>query len=433
MRYTINMNIYFSGIGGVGIGPLAELAFDAGYDIQGSDQQTSAQVESLLGRGVAVQFDQTGSFLRRCHQSQPIDWFVYTAALPDDHPELVIARQLGIKTAKRDELLVAILRDKQLKLIAISGTHGKTTTTGMMIWTLQNLGIPISYSVGSSISFGPSGKYDPASEYFIYECDEFDRNFLHFDPYLSLITVIDYDHSDTYPSQADYNQAFQDFITKSAQTIGWARGMSAVADLPYSTWALQDDESVDIALAGAHNRRNATLVLKAIEYLGQESELFAGKQEASAQILADFPGTSRRFEKLGQNLFSDYGHHPTEIKATLQLASEVSDNITLVYQPHQNVRQHEIVDQYTDCFELASYIYWLPTYLTRENPDLDVLAPQRLTSQMTNLDHVRFVELDNNLWDIITTARKRGSLVLLMGAGTIDNWARQKLAEEIKA
>lgn len=192
------MRIYFSGIGGVGIGPLAEIALDAGYDVYGSDREASPMTKSLQKRDVQISFDQSGDFLRSEHEKSPFDWFVYTAALPDDHPELVLAKQLGIKTGKRDELLAHIIADKKLKLIAVAGTHGKTTTTSMLVWAFQQLNIPASYSVGSTLSFGPSGRFDPASQFFIYECDEFDKNFLHFQPWLSIITSIDYDHPDTY-------------------------------------------------------------------------------------------------------------------------------------------------------------------------------------------------------------------------------------------
>lgn len=198
------MNIYFSGIGGVGIGPLAEIALDAGYSIAGSDRDTTLITKELDKRGVVISNDQDGTYLLECHQKNPIDWFVYTSALSDDHPELSQARKLGIKTAKRDELIAHILDDKKLKLIAIAGTHGKTTVTGMMIWAMKQLNIPVSYSIGTTITYGPSGQLDKNSDYFIYECDEFDRNFLHFKPYLSLITSIDYDHPDTYPTIYEY-------------------------------------------------------------------------------------------------------------------------------------------------------------------------------------------------------------------------------------
>ncbi len=415
------MNIYFSGIGGVGIGPLAEIAIDAGYTIQGSDLQESPLVHALQGRGVGISLVQDGAFLEACHAAAPIDWFVHTSALPPHHPELVKAHELGIKTAKRDELLARLIQEKNLKLIAVAGTHGKTTTTGMMVWTMQQLGISVSYSVGASLSFGPSGKYLPGSEFFIYECDEFDKNFLHFSPYLSLVTSIDYDHPDTYPTEADYLAAFRQFVSQSHHTIMWRTDDHDIAASAPSSWVLQSSEVRDLQLAGAHNRRNATLVLKALEYLQIESRGDVQK------IMEQFPGTSRRFEQLTQNLYSDYGHHPKEIAATLQLARELSDHVVLVYQPHQNVRQHEIRADYTDCFELAEEVYWLPTYLSREDPALPILTPQELTADVTNKSSIHTADLNDELWQAIEAAQAADKLVLVMGAGTIDSWVRTQL------
>lgn len=415
------MNIFFSGIGGVGIGPLAEIAQDAGYLVQGSDLAEGLQLDKLRSRGISVNIGQDGSFLRACHEETPIDWLVYSASLPHDHPELVAARSLGIKTSKRDELLAHIIKEKNLKLIAVAGTHGKTTATGMLVWSLLQQGIPVSYSVGSTFSFGPSGKFDPSSEYFIYECDEFDRNFLHFSPHLSVITSIDYDHPDTYPTEDNYKEAFRTFLSQSEMAVLWQRDASYVAATASSHWLLQDTEVMDLALPGMHNRQNATLVTKALEYM-QVADTVRAKQ-----ILESFPGTDRRFEKLADSLYSDYGHHPVEIAATLQLARELSDHIVLVYQPHQNVRQYEVRDAYTDCFELAEQIYWLPTYLSREDPNLAILTPEELTANLTNRTAVSFAELDHHLWEDIQQARRDGKLVLCMGAGSIDNWVRSQL------
>jgi UDP-N-acetylmuramate--alanine ligase len=415
------MNIFFSGIGGVGIGPLAEIAHDAGYSVQGSDATEGLLTRELRGRGMRITIGQEGDFLLACHNETPIDWFVHTAALPDDHPELVLAKKLGIKTAKRDELLAHIIKEKNLKLIAVAGTHGKTTTTGMLVWTMQQLGVPVSYSVGTTLSFGPSGKYDPNSQYFVYECDEFDRNFLHFSPHLSLITSIDYDHPDTYPTESSYLAAFHQFMSQSNMAVMWKADGDVVHSDEINGWILGDDEVMDIHLPGAHNRRNATLVAKAIEYL----EL--GGYDKTITSLQSFPGTDRRFERLDENLYSDYGHHPVEIAATLQLARELSDNVVLVYQPHQNVRQHEIRDQYTDQFELAEKVYWLPTYLSREDPNLPILHPYELTQNITNRNAIYSANLDNDLWYIIQAARQEGKLVLGMGAGSIDGWLRERL------
>jgi UDP-N-acetylmuramate--alanine ligase len=114
-----------------------------------------------------------------------------------------------IKMSKRDELLSNLINEKNLKLVAIAGTHGKTTTTAMAIWLFKQLGIPVSYSVGGKLSFGDMGEYHPDSEYFVYEADEFDRNFLSFKPYISLIAGVDWDHADIYPTRDNYYDAFR--------------------------------------------------------------------------------------------------------------------------------------------------------------------------------------------------------------------------------
>lgn len=415
------MNIFFSGIGGVGIGPLAQIASDAGYGVQGSDLSESPLTTVLSDRGIPISFTQDGTFLQACHEQTPIDWYVHTAALPIDHPELLAAHELGIKVAKRDELIARIIEEKNLKLIAVSGTHGKTTATGMIVWLLRQLGIPVSYSVGTTLSFGPSGAFDPVSEYFVYECDEFDRNFLHFHPYVALLTSVDYDHPDVYPTRADYSAAFRQFIAQTQTTIMWQADNDEIRATAENGWILSDNEVMDLRLPGAHNRRNATLVAKLAEFL----QLADASTVKTA--IESFPGTNRRFEKLADNLYTDYGHHPVEIAATLQLAREVSPRVALVYQPHQNVRQHEIRSQYTDCFEDAELVYWLPTYLSREDPNLPILTPEELTKNITNKTAIHFADLDDQLWDGINQARSQGILVLAMGAGTIDSWIRSRI------
>lgn len=414
------MRIYFSGIGGVGIGPLAEIAHDAGYEVMGSDREPGLMTERLQAEDVVVSYDQSGQFFETEYKKQPFSWFVYTAALPKNHPELIKAKQLGVKIAKRDELLAHIIAEKKLKLIAIAGTHGKTTTTGMMVWAMQQLGAPISYSVGATLNFGPSGKFDPKSQYFIYECDEFDRNFLHFKPHLSLVTALDYDHPDTFPTIDDYRQAFIDFLSQSEFSLLWGKDLRYLAEPDIEANYEAFDELMDLShirLPGLHTRQNAFLVEQALLKLGFENPL---------PSINSFPGTSRRFEKLAENLYSDYGHHPKEIAATLQMAREMADEVVLVYQPHQNIRQHEIKDQYTDeIFENASEIYWLPTYLSREN-DLEILSPEELTKKMRQ-DNLHLAELNDDLWQNLAKARQDGKLVLVMGAGSIDGWFRQKI------
>jgi len=412
------MHIYMAGVGGVGIGPLAEIANGAGYKVSGSDLSVSQTTHELAVNGInVIIYPQDGSRMRELHETQPIDWFVYTSALPAGHPELVLAHELGIRTSKRDELLETIIRERRLKLIAVAGTHGKTTTTGMLVWAFLQLGVPISYSVGTTLSFGPAGLYDEASEYFVYECDEYDRNFLAFHPDVTLITTLDHDHFDTYPTLEDYVGAFQQFAFQSGSVTTWSDIVETLGTA--SNISSLSETASEITLSGEHNRRNASLALTVL------TRLLSASRSELAEALNSFPGTNRRFENLAENLYTDYGHHPIEIAATLQLASELGKRVVLVYQPHQNGRQHEVRDEYTpEVFRHADHVYWLPTYLTRENEGQSILTPQELALSIA--EKTTYPELDDALWRMIESERANGALVLCMGAGPIDGWIREK-------
>jgi|JI10StandDraft_1071094.scaffolds.fasta_scaffold49692_7 UDP-N-acetylmuramate--alanine ligase len=417
------MRIYFSGIGGVGIGPLAQVAIDAGYDVVGSDMEESPQTQMLKGRGATVYIGQTGDEIKQAHHEKYIDWFVYTAFLTDGLKELEFAKAHNIRCSKRDELLAEIIKEKDLSLIAVAGTHGKTTTTGILMYAMKELGIPLSYSIGTTVSWGPSGLYNNASKHFVYECDEYDRNFLHFEPAISIITALDYDHVDTYPTEKDYRDAFVQFLQQSGQNVLWEKDLRYLHADPMTDLDAYDEhmDLSHIKLPGVHVRQNAFLVQKVLEGLGTAAD-------DAVRAINAFPGTSRRFERLTDHLVSDYGHHPSEIKATLQMAKEVSDKVVLVYQPHQNVRQHEIrADYTTEVFQAADKVYWLPTYLSREDPALEILTPEQLSSQLPE-GLVTPMEMDDELWQRINEHTAAGELVLVMGAGSVDNWARQQLA-----
>ena len=413
------MHIYLSGIGGVGIGPLAEIANGAGFDVSGSDLSESLTTRELIASGIdAIIYSQDGSRMRELHSRTPIDWFVHTSALPDSHPELALARELGIRVSKRDEFLNYLLTERDLKLIAVSGTHGKTTTTGMIVWAMLQLGIPVSYSIGSTLSFGPAGLFDDASEYFVYECDEYDRNFLAFQPNVAIITTIDHDHFDTYPTLEAYTAAFAQFARQSQRVYAYGEVRPVLEEVSGVRYLKAAD--IRITITGEHNRRNASLALAALE------QLLALSRDDLIEALNSFPGTNRRFEKLARNLYTDYGHHPVEIAASLQLASELNERVVLVYQPHQNSRQHEVRDDYrAGVFRYANKIYWLPTYLTREADSQPVLTPAELSRAVS--DKTVLAELDDRLWQSIEQERNNGALVVLMGAGTIDSWVRERL------
>jgi UDP-N-acetylmuramate--alanine ligase len=427
------MHIYFSGIGGHAIGPLAMIAKQAGYDVSGSDKQQSLETDNLQQSGITVHIGQSAEQIAAVHAAQPIDWLVYSSALSREnpnHPELLFAQQHDIKHSKRDELLTKIIEEHNLKLLAIAGTHGKTTTTAMTIWLFKELGIPASYSVGSRISFGPMGEYTPDSEYFIYECDEFDRNFLAFHPYVSAITGIAWDHHEIFPTRENYNDAFRDFISQSQHTLAWRQDLTTlnldtnshirvVDPLPGALNAIE--------LFGSFTRQDAWLAILMVAFCTKTDV------ETLIKIINRFPGLTQRMERLADNLYSNYAHTPEKIlggmSTALEMAAEGKQKLVVIYEPLTNRRQHYIKEDYKDCFAGAAKLYWVPSYLAREDPDLPVLAPADLIPYLSDPTIAEPAALDDELAARIREHMQHGDLVVAMGAaggGSLDEWLRQR-------
>jgi UDP-N-acetylmuramate--alanine ligase len=431
--YTFSMHIFFSGIGGTGIGPLSLIMHQAGYQVSGSDKQDSSYIHYLQQHGITdIHIGQTHENIAAIHEITPIDWFVYSSAVAIEQPnspELQFCRDHNIKHTKRDELIAELLEQKNLKLIAIAGTHGKTTTTAMAIWLLQQLGQPLSYSVGAKLSFGDMGTYQPGSQYFVYEADEFDRNFLTFHPYLSLITGVDWDHPDIYPTREAYEQAFRDFIAQSQHTVLWHSDQSRLQLETAGTYTVLDDTTDElnlVQLSGLVNRRNAWQVIRAVEKITEtpRAELI--------EHMNRFPGISRRFEQIAPHLYTDYAHTPPKIRGALQLAHEVAgDNVVVVYEGLHNTRQHFIKQELSDLFAGVKQLYIVPSYLAREDPNLPLLQPDDLKQLMQ--EDVQSVavpaELDDRLKSAITEHLAAGDTVLCLsagGGGSLDEWLRQE-------
>lgn len=407
------------------MGPLAEVAQDAGYEVSGSDLHESLVSLELEKRGVDVVYEQSIENITAVHTIKPIDWLVYTSALAGTHPELEFARKHGIKVSKRDEFLADFIKEKNLELIAIAGTHGKTTTTGMFVWAAQQLGLPVSYSIGTTVSFGPSGRFNEKAKYLIYECDEYDRNFLQFFPKIAILPSVDYDHADIYKTVDDYKSAFRQFIDQSEQTIMFKNTHEYLQPLNDENVVVIDHrpDQNEINLAGQMRRNDAYLVAQAIKLIGDfdESKIY--------EVLGQFPGTNRRFEQLSDRIYTDYAHHPAEIAATVQMAAEVNPNVIAIYQPHQNMRQHSLIDEYKNVFDGAKHVYWLPTYQPsgdREKNDV-LLTPSDLISKLSNPEIAEPAELNDELWDTILAHHSTGDLIILMSAGDADEWLRKKV------
>lgn len=426
------MHIFFSGIGGTAIGPLALIAKQAGYTVSGSDKQDSQYIDYLKHHGITdIHIGQTREAIAAVHDRHPIDWLVYTSALPLENPhapELAFCREQNIRASKRDELLNVVLQEKQLKLIAIAGTHGKTTTTAMVIWLFKQLGIPVSYSVGAKIPFGDMGQYEDGSQYFIYEADEFDRNFLAFEPSVSLISGVSWDHHEIFPTREDYQAAFREFISQSQHSLLWqedADYLQLAAAAAITTLQAQDDHE-QIRLAGAYNRRDAWLACVAVQRITKATK------EQVLEAINRFPGLQRRMEELIPNLYTDYAHTPDKIRGgmsvALELAASKNQPVYVVYEPLTNRRQHYMLDDYQDCFAGATKVYWLPSYLAREDPKLRIIPPAELISHLSDPTIATPAELGDELKARIQRHLDEGAMVVGMvggGGGSLDEWLRQ--------
>ena len=294
----------------------------------------------------------------------------------------------------------------------MAGTHGKTTTTSMIVFAALRAKLPVSYIVGTTLGFAPSGAYHSGDVYFIYEADEYDRNFLKYHPWLSVIPVVSYDHPDIYPTRQDYLEAFEQFKAQSRKVI--EKGVF-------------EDE---IKLAGEKRREDASLAAAAILEMAPRIS-----HEEVVNLLNQFPGVGRRFERIADGVYSDYAHHPEEIAATIDVAKDEvklknKKGIVVVYQPHQNTRQHEVFDGYRDVFVGVDKLFWLPTYLTRENPNLEVLKPEDFVKTLSNLEVAEVAELNDELAEKLQKYLDDGYLVLMMTAGPADGWLRGKFGKE---
>ena len=425
--------IYISGISGTGMGPLALFAKDAGFKVVGSDLKRGPIADELDKAKIKYEIgEQDGEFLKK---QGKIDWFIYTSALPEDHKELKYAKEKGFKVSKRDEFIAYLTKELDLDMVAVAGTHGKTTTTSMIIWLAEQFGAPASYMVGTTLGFAKSGKYKKNSYFFIYEADEYDENFLAYHPWISAITTVSYDHPDTYPTRQDYYDAFEQFERQSEISVFSRRKEIKCDEYDLSrdtqVMIMMDGDEKRIRLAGKARRRDASMADYIIEKMMQASGIPMGTYTREIiKKLNKFPGVGRRFERISDGIYSDYAHHPEEIKATIETAKEEAKlrkkkGVVAIYEPHQNTRQHKVFHEYRGAFLGVEKLFWLPTYLTREDPDLEVITPKEFVDSLSNSKVGEVAEMNDSLASKIREYRDKGYLILLMTAGPADEWLRE--------
>lgn len=427
------MHIFFSGIGGTAIGPLAHIAKQAGFTVSGSDKQDSQYIKYLKKHGVTdIHIGQTREQIASVHAKEPIDWYVYSSAVAIENPnspELKFCREQKIAISKRDEMINLMLYKNNLKMVAIAGTHGKTTTTAMVVWLFKQLDHPVSYSVGAKISFGDMGEFHEGAQYFVYEADEFDRNFLAFEPHLSIITGVSWDHHEIFPTREDYQQAFQEFIGQSDRTILWQEDFDYLSLQRNSRHAVLNSGNKqinEITLPGLYNRLDGWLAIQAVHQLTKEPI------DTLIKHINKFPGSERRMEQIAPNLYSDYAHTPEKVRGCMSVATEMAEktgqDVIVVFEPLHNRRQHFMMDEYRDSFSGATKLYWIPSYLAREDPTQRIIPPEELISRLADPSIGVPAKMDDHLKETIKKHVDKGDMVVCMSGGggsSLDEWVRE--------
>jgi UDP-N-acetylmuramate--alanine ligase len=348
--------IFFIGIGGIGISALAKMALSQGIEVSGvNDEESPKTLDPLRKIGADIFYQNENRKLTEA------DLYVYSDAWPHRGPEVIAdARATGKPVLSHFEALGQFA--KEYKVIAIAGTHGKTTTTAMVAEILVEAGLDPTVVVGSFVKKFGSNFRKGNSEYLVVEADEYNRHFLNFHPFITVITNVEADHLDYYKDLADIQDAFDKLVSQSENSV-----------LDYDKYL---DKVPKLSVSGVHNKMNAAAALAV-------AELLHIKDTDAEKALAEFSGTWRRLEKKGETkqgtiIYDDYAHHPTEIKASLQALRELypkgNKKLTVLFQPHLYSRTKALFDDFAKSFSGADQILLLPIYFAREDPDPSVAS-----------------------------------------------------------
>ncbi|HEU5064107.1 MAG TPA: Mur ligase domain-containing protein [Solirubrobacterales bacterium] len=360
--------LHFIGIGGAGMSGLALVCARLGAAVSGSDRADSSYMERLRAAGLEPAVGHDAANLPEGAE------VVVSTAIGEDNPELALARERGVEPIHRGQLLAELCAEK--RLIAIAGTHGKTTTTAMVAWALRAIGADPAFFVGGEVpGLGPDGAAANAGwgegEWVVAEADESDASFLRLRPEVAVITNVEMDHHSRWGSLAELHEAFAAFAAP-------ARGVVRPADEEMPWLERVGDEVVrfdgeapgppqlSLAVPGEHNRRNARAALGALQLAGFDLV-------AAADALTGFRGVHRRLELKGSrgpvHIYDDYAHHPTEVRAALSALREQSPSrLVAVFQPHLYSRTKALAEEFGAALTLADEAVVLDVYPAREEP-----------------------------------------------------------------
>lgn len=440
---------HFIGIGGTGLAPIARVLLEKGHEVSGSDRQLSDLAKDLQALGVKVYIGHDPKNIANA------EMVIRSSAVRDDNPEMLAALQAHIPVLKRLEFLKHLVAGQTC--LAIAGTHGKTTTTAMLAWVLTSMGLDPSYVIGGvSKNLKSNGHYGKG-KYFVIEADEYDYMFYGLAPSLEVVTHVEHDHPDLFPTPESYQHAFEGFVSRllpngNLLVCGDDPGAASLRALVktarrVSTYGILDGSdfkaanlslnsrggfdfdvvhieegrlsnigSVSLGVPGKHNVLNALAAL-AVTHILCLSPL------ESVTALHEFSGVGRRFDILGEaggiTVIDDYAHHPTEIRATLSAACDrfPGRRIWAVWQPHTFTRTQTLEKEFISAFEDADQVLVTEIYAAREKNE--TLSARQLVSAMPAAK-TRFVPTLENAVSILLNELKSGDVLIVLSAGNAD-------------
>jgi len=443
--------IHFVGIGGIGMSGIAEVLLNLGYKVSGSDLKSSAVTQRLASLG-AITFEG-----HRAENIAGAEVVVTSSAIAAENPEVTEAHSLHIPVIQRAEMLAELMRLKYG--IAIAGMHGKTTTTSMVAAVLAAGGLDPTVVVGGRVDAMGSNARLGKSQYLVAEADESDRSFLKLSPILSVVTNIDREHMDCYRNMRDVKRTFLDFmdrvpfygmivacnddpllrrllpdVQRRTVTYGTKRGSDFLIKLdakksepagdsaPLSRFRVkyreQDLGEFTLHVPGVHNVLNATAAIAV--GVGLDIQV-----EAIRSALDQFRGVDRRFQLKGRaagvSVIDDYGHHPTEIKATLAAAKQCGfGKVHVIFQPHRYTRTRDLMEEFTNAFADADSLYVLDIYAASEKP-IEGITAEALAQRITEKDGkpARYAGSFADAISAATGSAQEGDMILTLGAGSV--------------
>jgi UDP-N-acetylmuramate--alanine ligase len=436
MSFT-GRSLHFVGIGGAGMSGLALVSHALGARVTGSDRVDSPACDALRAAGIdpAIGHDAANY--------PPGAELVVSTAIPDDNPELSAARAAGATVLHRGDLLGELSRMK--RTIAVSGTHGKTTTASMAAHVLRETGRDPGFLIGGELrSAGTNAAWGPG-EWAVIEADESDRSFLKLSREVAVVTNVELDHHSTYATVAELEEAFAEFARAAEQRI-LGPGVELDADalrfgidggdvraeslelMPGRSRFEVDGTAVELRVPGRHNVLNALAAIAACRAAGVEPG------EAAAPLAA-FTGAGRRFEEHGRTpsgalVVDDYAHHPTEVRATLEAARPLaSGRLVAAFQPHLYSRTRLLAREFGRALALADLVVVLDVYPAREDPDdfpgVSGLLVAQAAADAAGGRPVWWLPALDDTERMLRAELVEGDLLLTLGAGNVDDLARR--------